>query len=83
MEDISKVLKQAGFKPVVCAQNGNLTPQETDHIEKIQEDVKNYLKKIDKAYKASKHSTLRFDAPIKRKSCKSGIKKFLNQNQHQ
>ena len=83
MEDISKVFKQTGFKPVICAQNGNLTPQETDHIEKIQEDVKNYLKKIDKAYKASKHSTLRFDAPIKHRSFKSKIKRFSNQNQHQ
>ncbi len=83
MKDISTIFKQVGFKPVVCAQSGSLTPQEKDHIEKIQEDVKNYLKKIDKAYKASKHSTLRFDAPIKRRSYKSGIKRFLNQNQYQ
>ena len=39
-------------------------PVQTDQTRKIQQDVKKYLKILDKAYKASARSTLRFVTPI-------------------
>ena len=50
-------LRKRGFKLTPLPP---LTPEQTEHIQKISNDVNKYLKIIEDAHKASKKSTLRF-----------------------
>ena len=41
-----------------------LTPEQMEHIQKVNRDVKKFLKMMDEARKASAKSTLRFTSPL-------------------
>ena len=61
MERINLVeeLRKRGFKLTPLPPP---TPEQMKHIQKVSQDVKKFLKKMDDAYKASAKSTLRFAA---------------------
>ena len=55
MIDWAKELRKRGIKTTPLPP---LTPEQMEHVHKVNQDVKKFLKMMDEAYKASAKSTL-------------------------
>ena len=57
MINLAEELRKRGIKTTPLPP---LTPEQMEHIQKVNQDVKKFLKMMDEAHKASARSTLRF-----------------------
>lgn len=65
MIDVSKFFREAGFK-LTPLPPPELTPEQEEHLQNVNQQVRNFLKMMENAHRAAAHSKLRFNTPIAR-----------------